>query len=100
LEELRGLERRRYPRGRLECEFAAQRWHWHVEGLQREICLARDEVTRAALRSEFEDVLSQHQERPPKSLSKFAHSSFDLPHSHDFHPSPFACGPHREEQTV
>jgi hypothetical protein len=64
LNELRALERRRYPRGKLECEFSNQRWHWNLEQLQREISLTRDIETRRIFSAEFEDILMQHTKHP------------------------------------
>ncbi len=98
---LRGLERRRHPRGRLECEFASQPWHWQLERLEREICLARDEVLRAGLRSEFERAVLQRRERLENSSPKFNYPILETSLiTREFCPAPFAFHLLLEEQTV
>lgn len=56
----RGLELRRFPRGRLVCPHDLKGWHLKLEAVQREIELCRDAARAVHLRSEFEDMLLQH----------------------------------------
>jgi hypothetical protein len=56
----RGLELRRFPRGRMICPHDQKRWHLKLEAVRREIDLCRDAARALHLRSEFEDMLLQH----------------------------------------
>ena len=56
----RGLELRRFPRGRSVCPHDLKGWHLKLEAMQREIDLCRDRASAAHLRAEFEDMLVQH----------------------------------------
>ena len=56
----RGLELRRFPRGRLVCPHDLKGWHLKLEAVRREIDLCRDGMRAVHLRAEFEDMLLQH----------------------------------------
>lgn len=56
----RGLELRRFSRGRMVCPHDLKRWHLNLETAQREIELCRDATRGTHLRAEFEDMLIQH----------------------------------------
>ena len=56
----RGLELRRFPRGRMVCPHDLKGWHLKLEAVQREIELCRDATRALHLRAEFEDMLMQH----------------------------------------
>ncbi len=59
------LGRRRHPRGQFVCEHDRQRWHWNLEGLERELDLTRDAIQHLQWQSQLEDILIQH--APPET---------------------------------
>lgn len=60
----RGIELRRFPRGRLVCPHDLKGWHLKLEAMQREIELCLDATRAVHLRAEFEDMLLQHMGNP------------------------------------
>ena len=78
----RGLELRRFPRGRLICPFDQKGWHLKLEAVQREIELCRDATRAVHLRAEFEDMLIQHMDdatrQPSSRNAQYPHGAIHL----------------------